>query len=236
MPVSSAPFTGFRPEAVEFLAELAQHNDRAWFQPRKDDYERLLKTPLEGLCAALDAEFLARGIPLMADPAKSPFRIYRDVRFSKDKSPYKTNVGASFAYVERSADGGVIASSGHRGGGYFHLSPGEIYVGGGMWHPDPEPLAAWRTLVDKHPKQVHAAIEDPAFVSHFGTVGGDRSKRMPTGYPADHADAELLTLKDVTFGKRLTDKEAFSAKLAAILAEDLGAATPVLRLLAGLEG
>ena len=234
MPVSTAPFTGFRPEAVEFLAELAQHNDRAWFQPRKDEFERLLKAPLEELCVALDAEFLARGIPLMADPAKSPFRIYRDVRFSKDKSPYKTNVGASFAYLERSADGEVIGSSGHRGGGYFHFSPGEIYVGGGMWRPDPEPLAAWRTMVDRHPKQVHAAIEDPGFVAHFGAVGGDRSKRMPAGFAADHPDAALLTLKDVTFGKRLTDEEAFSPKLHAILADDLGAATPLLRLLAGL--
>src|SRR5260221_7211272 len=152
MPVSSAPFTGFRPEAVEFLAELAQHNDRAWFQPRKDDYERLLKTPLEGLCAALDAEFLARGIPLMADPAKSPFRIYRDVRFSKDKSPYKTNVGASFAYVERSADGEVTAAAGHRRGGYFHPSPGGTSVGGGIWPQDPEPLRPGRDLVHKRPK------------------------------------------------------------------------------------
>jgi len=234
MPVTTEPFTSFRPEAVEFLAELAQHNDRAWFQPRKAEYERLLKAPLENLCAALDAEFLARGIPLKADPAKSPFRIYRDVRFSKDKSPYKTNVGASFAYVERTPDGAVTGSSGHRGGGYFHLSPGEIYVGGGMWHPDPEPLAAWRALVDKRPKQVHAAIDDPGFVAHFGTIGGDRAKRMPAGYPADHPEAELLTLKDVTFGKRLTDKEAFSPKLPAILADDLGAAVPLLRILAGL--
>ena len=234
MPVSTAQFTGFRPEAVEFLAELGQHNDRAWFQPRKGDYERLLKGPLEALCAALDEEFRQRGIPLAADPAKSPFRIYRDVRFSKDKSPYKTNIGASFPYVERTAGGEAEGS--HRGGGYFHLSPGEIYVGGGMWHPEPGPLAAWRTLVDKHPKQVHAAIEDPAFVDHFGQVDGDRSKRMPAGYAADHPDAGLLTLKDVTFGKRLTDMEAFSPKLPAILAEDLGAATPVLRLLAGLGG
>jgi uncharacterized protein (TIGR02453 family) len=234
MPISTAQFTGFRPEAVEFLAELGQHNDRAWFQPRKSDYEHLLKEPLEALCAALDEEFLSRGIPLAADPAKSPFRIYRDVRFSKDKSPYKTNVGASFPYVERSATGEPATGSGHRGGGYFHLSPGEIYVGGGMWHPDPAPLAAWRTMVDRHPKQVHAAIEDPAFISHFGTVGGDRSKRMPAGYAADHRDADLLTLKDVTFGKRLSDTEAFSAKLPAILAEDLGSATPLLRLLAGL--
>ena len=82
-----APFTGFRPEAIQFLVDLAENNDRAWFQPRKADYERLLKEPLQALIAALAERFEARGIPLRADPAKSPFRIYRDVRFSKDKSP-----------------------------------------------------------------------------------------------------------------------------------------------------
>jgi uncharacterized protein (TIGR02453 family) len=232
--VQTSTFTGFRPEAVEFLAELAEHNDRAWFQPRKAEFERLLKHPLESLCIALDDAFRARGLPLMADPAKSPFRIYRDVRFSKDKSPYKTNIGASFPYAERTPAGEAIVGSGHRGGGYFHLSPGEIYVGGGMWHPEPAPLAAWRTQVDEHPEAIHAAIEDPGFVAHFGSVGGDRSKRMPAGYAADHPDAELLTLKDVTFGKRLSDSEAFSPDLPAILADDLGSAVPLLRILAGL--
>ncbi len=88
MAIATTEFTGFKPAAVEFLAALAEHNDRAWFQPRKGDFERLLKQPLEDLCAALDEEFRARGVPLRADPARSPFRIYRDVRFSKDKSPH----------------------------------------------------------------------------------------------------------------------------------------------------
>src|SRR5580765_1155112 len=78
MAVASPAFAGFRPEAIQFLADLAANNDRAWFQPRKAEFERLLKTPLEELCVALEAEFRARSIPLHADPAKSPFRIYRD--------------------------------------------------------------------------------------------------------------------------------------------------------------
>jgi uncharacterized protein (TIGR02453 family) len=236
MAVMTSSFTGFRPAAVDFLVELSQHNDRAWFQPRKADYERLLKRFLEDLCVALDEAFRARGVPLMADPAKSPFRIYRDVRFSKDKSPYKTNIGASFPYVELDSSGQPMPTGGHRGGGYFHLSPGEIFVGGGMWHPDPAPLAAWRAEVAQHPDRVHKAIDDPAFVAHFGEVSGDRAKRMPAGYPADHPEAELLTLKDVTFGKRLADSEAFSADLPEILADDLASAVPLLRLLAGLGG
>jgi uncharacterized protein (TIGR02453 family) len=88
MATMTQAFTGFRPEAIQFLADLADNNERSWFQPRKGDYERLLKVPLEELCVALDQSFRERGIPLSADPARSPFRIYRDVRFSKDKSPY----------------------------------------------------------------------------------------------------------------------------------------------------
>lgn len=237
MTIATQPFAGFTREAVQFLADLAEHNDRAWFQPRKAEYQRLLKTPLEELCLALDERFRARRIPLTADPARSPFRIYRDVRFSKDKSPYKTNIGASFASVERLADGTPIASGPRRGGGgYFHLSPGEIYVGGGMWHPDPAPLAAWRALVLEDPDRVHAAVDDPLFVERLGGVGGDRLKRPPAGVPADHPDLALLTLKDVTFGRRLDDREAFSPELPDILADDLATAVPVLRLLGSLRG
>ena len=85
MAVAAQPFAGFTPEAIQFLTDLAQNNDRAWFQPRKADYERLLKEPLEALCVALADRLAARNIPLDADPKRSPFRIYRDVRFSRDK-------------------------------------------------------------------------------------------------------------------------------------------------------
>jgi len=88
----SSTFAGFPPEAIQFLADLAVNNDRAWFQPRKDDFERLLKTPMEQLVVALGERFEARGIPLLADPKRSPFRIYRDTRFSRDKSPYQDMV------------------------------------------------------------------------------------------------------------------------------------------------
>src|SRR3954470_390057 len=92
MAVSAPSFAGFTPDAIQFLADLAANNDRAWFQPRKADYERLLKEPMEQLCLALDEQFRKRDIPLRADPARSPFRIYRDTRFSKDKSPHHDKV------------------------------------------------------------------------------------------------------------------------------------------------
>jgi len=230
----TATFGGFSRAAIDFLAELAMNNDRAWFQPRKADYERLLKEPLQELCVAVAARFEARGVPLQSDPLRSPFRIYRDTRFSKDKSPYKTHVSASFPWAD---DGEAVADGGHRGerpGGYFHFQPGEMYVGGGIWHPEPARLAAWRTKVADDPAAVHAAIEDTAFVRTFGDVHGDQYKRVPAGFPADHPDAALLTLKDVTFGRRLSDDEALSPELPDTLASALADAMPVMRLLAGL--
>jgi uncharacterized protein (TIGR02453 family) len=231
------PFRGFTRAGIQFLADLGEHNDRAWFQPRKAEFERLLKGPLEALCVSLEALFRARGLPLTADPARSPFRIYRDLRFSRDKSPYKTNVGASFPWADRGGDGSPISVTGaRRAGGYFHLAPGEIFVGGGMWHPDPGPLAAWRKLVQADSGRVHAAVDDPAFVARFGGVDGARLRRPPTGIPAGHPDLDLLTLKDVTFGRRLDDREAFSPDLPEILAGDLATAVPLLRLLTDLDG
>ena len=221
----AAPFTGFSRDAVQFLVELAMHNERSWFQPRKGDYERLLKEPMEGLCRALADRFEARRLPLRADPAHSPFRIYRDVRFSADKSPYKTHVSASFPWA---GEGGGV-------GAYFHLQPGEMFAGGGMWHPEPARLAAWRQTVADYFGAVEATIKSKAFVDTFGSVGGDSLKRVPTGFPADHPGADLLKLKDVTFGHHLTDDEVFSPDLPDVLAEAFAAAVPLLELMARLS-
>lgn len=89
---NGAQFTGFDPAAIQFLADLAQNNDRAWFQPRKAEFERLLKAPMEAMIEALSASLAAKGVPMLADPKRSPFRIYRDTRFSKDKSPHHDKV------------------------------------------------------------------------------------------------------------------------------------------------
>jgi uncharacterized protein (TIGR02453 family) len=223
--VTSEAFPGFSPEAVQFLRDLAAHNDRAWFQPRKGDYERLLKEPMAELCVVLSEEFARRDLPLEADPVRSPFRIYRDVRFSKDKSPYKTYVSASFPWI----------GEGHGVGGYFSLSGDHAYVGGGCWHPDSPRLAGWRRAVADDPEAVHAALEEPGFKAAFGGVEGDSLKRVPPGYPADHPDAELLKLKDVTFGRNLSPEEISSSALPAHIADSLAASLPLLRLLASLE-
>lgn len=223
-----AYFAGFSPDALQFLADLAANNDRAWFKPRKADYERLIKEPLEALCVALAERFDSLRLPLEADPRRSPFRIYRDVRFSKDKSPYKTAQGADFPWLDSRGDDrrprGAV-------GGYFHLEPGNIFVGGGMWHPERARLAAFREKVDRDPSAVFRAIEDPRFVSVFSSVAGDRLTRNPRGFPNDHPYSHLLRLKDVVFSRRLSDHDVFSPKLPDIIAHDLDAARPVLLFL-----
>jgi uncharacterized protein (TIGR02453 family) len=237
MAVASPTFTGFRPEAIQFLADLAANNERSWFQPRKAEYERLLKEPMEQLCVALEEQFRARSIPLHADPSRSPFRIYRDTRFSKDKSPYKTHVAASFGW----AGDGVEAAAGrahiesvHASGGYFHLQPGEIFVGGGVWHPDTAWLNAFRRRVVDDLDGFRAIVDAPDFRSTFGDIGGEGEtlKRVPAGFPADHPAADLLRKKNVTFGRRLSDADAMSPSLPSVLAETFATATPLMRDLA----
>lgn len=227
-------FPGFSREAMQFLVDLALNNERSWFQSRKADYERLLRQPLELLCADLAVELARRGVPLFADPRTSPFRIYRDTRFSKDKSPYKTHVAASFPWIGE----GTATSSGEparHGGGYFHFSPHGSYMGGGMWHPEPARLAAFRRVVDQHPGRVEAAFNERGFLARFEPVHGDSLTRMPKGYPPDHPRGDLLKLKDVTFGRELSQDDVFSTSLPAILADDFAAAVPVMSFLASLQ-
>jgi uncharacterized protein (TIGR02453 family) len=216
----NAEFSGFSPEAIAFLADLAANNDRAWFNPRKAQYEALLKRPLEALCVALADRFELRGIPLTADQ-RSPFRIYRDTRFAKDKTPYKTAVSAQFPAV-----GGGPA-------GYFHLEPGEIFTGGGLYRPGTPVLVAWRHLVDREPEMVHAALDEPGFRDVYGSIyAEERLARVPAGFAKDHPDAELLKLKDLIFSRRLSDADVLSPGLPDLLVDGFVAAQPVFTLLA----
>jgi uncharacterized protein (TIGR02453 family) len=236
MVIETNAFTGFRPEAIDFLAELGQNNDRSWFQPRKADYERLLREPMEALVAALSERFEARGLPLEADPMRSVSRIYRDTRFAKDKSPYKTNVYARFPWIGRGSDHDSSDDGAHGPSGYFNVMPGESYVGGGMWRPEKPRLDAFRAAVLDEPDRVRAALEDPAFLAEFGPVHShDSLKRVPPGLPPDHPMAELFRYKDVLFGHQLSDDEIRSPELPDILADAYAAAVPVFRFLATLD-
>lgn len=237
---SRATFAGFTPAAIQFLADLAEHNDRAWFQPRKAEYERLLREPLEQLCTALAVELGARDVPLLADPKRSPFRIYRDTRFSRDKSPYKTNIAASFPWIGGGPGAlpnaaALGAEERHGVGGYLTVQPGEVYVGGGMYLPPRPRIEAFRRAVVADPERVRAVLEEPGFVAWFGSAQASQELRgVPPGYPAAHPLSDLLRWKDVIFMRRLADEDVFSPELPARLADGFAAAAPVLRFLADL--
>jgi uncharacterized protein (TIGR02453 family) len=232
-PTDPTTFAGFEPAALQFLADLAQNNDRNWFKPRKAEFEGLIKEPIEALCVALAQRFDDLRLPLVADPKRSPFRIYRDVRFSKDKSPYKTAQGADFPWNDSRGDDlrprGAV-------GGYFHLEPGNIFVGGGMWHPERARLAAFREKLDRDPSAVFRAIEDERFRSVFGSITGESLTRNPKGFPADHPYGDMLRLKDIVFSRPLADHDVFSPELPDIIAGDLVAARPVLLFFDKLAG
>jgi len=237
MAATRPAFAGFQRDAIQFMADLAVNNERAWFQPRKADFERLLKAPMEQLVIAVGERFQARGIPLLADPKRSPFRIYRDTRFSRDKSPYKTHYAATFPWVEVAGGGGEAADdSPHGNGGYFNFEPGEMYAGGGMWMPEKPRLEALRRAILDDPDRVRDALEDPAFVAAFGGVRShEQLKRIPPGFPADHALADMFRWKDLVFGRRLSDDEVCSAELPDRLTDGFAAAMPVFRFLATLR-
>jgi uncharacterized protein (DUF2461 family) len=261
MPADHNRFTGFSREAIQFLADLTANNERAWFEPRKGEYERLLRKPMQALCAALSDRFTERGIPLRADPRKSPFRVYRDTRFSRDKSPYKTNLAARFPWTDTAADSardagadsardagadsardagtdadGVHAADAHAhgNGGYFSFAPGEMYIGGGMWRPERPRLEAFRRIVRDEPDRVRGALEDAGFLAWYDEPvhSHEELKRVPPGYPADHPLAHMFRWKDVIFSRRLSDREVLSARLPDTIADGFAAAMPVLRFLA----
>ena len=232
-------FRGFTPEAIQFLVDLSANNDRAWFQPRKGQYEALLKEPFEALIAALAERLEARGVPMLADPKRSPFRIYRDTRFSKDKSPYKNHLGASFPWTEDAP--GIEAGGGHDerthgNGGYFHFQPGEMFAGGGMWQMERPTIESFRAIVRDDPGRVRAGLQDPAFIASWGEVRPHEAlKRFPPGYPQDHPLANMFLWKDVVFGRPLADAEVLSPDLPDRLAEGYATAAPVFRFLASLD-
>lgn len=234
MTAPDTTFQGFEPDAADFLAELAQNNERAWFQAHKADYERLCKAPMEAFVVALAERFADRDLPLLADPKRSIFRIYRDTRFAKDKTPYKTHLGANFPWLEA---GHAVDAGAHANGGYFHFEPGRMYVGGGMWMAERPRLEAFRRAIIDDEARVRAAIEDRGFVAAFGSIEAHHSLvRVPPGYPADHPMADMLRFKDVVFGRSLSDDEAYSPALPDLVAAAYAAAMPVFRFLATLRG
>ena len=182
----------FAPEALAFLRALKRHNDRDWFKPRKEQYETLLRAPMIALVERLAADFRGFAPDLVASPKTSLYRIYRDTRFSENKAPYKTHIAAIFP--PRSLPK-------HQGAGlYFHVSPTEVWVGGGMYAPDTSLLHAVREHIAANVKRLRTVVESPAFRRTVGPLEGERLQRVPRGFPRDHPAAEFLRYRKFLAG------------------------------------
>lgn len=211
--------TFFTPALFRFLRELKAHNEREWFQANRSRYEAEVREPMLAFIMALDQPLRRISRHYAADPRTSMFRIYRDTRFSKDKTPYKTHVGAQFRHVACSKDV-------HAPGFYLHLEPGECLVASGIWHPDADALRKVRERIVSHEK-AWKALKKAGL-----EVQGEALKRVPSGFPADHPFAEDLKLKDFYTATALTDREVcapdFLERVAGICRQD----APLLRFLA----
>ena len=216
------PFDGFPEEMIPFFKKLKRNNNREWFAAHKDDFEEYVKFPMQCFIASLAPLFGEFAPEVDCDPKRSLFRIYRDTRFSADKTPYKTHAAAHF--VLRGMPKGLVGS-----GYYFHIEPGEVFLGAGIYIPDGEQIKKIRAAIAAHPKEFLALIKDKKFVKRFGTLNGTRLQRVPTGYPSDHPMAEYLKLKQFFVGVTLTDDVIIRRKFLADAAKIFSEATPFVR-------
>lgn len=181
---------------LEFLKNLQQNNNRDWFTENKSVYEKHHIETINFADAVLNEMRKHDNIETISGK-KSLMRIYRDVRFSKDKSPYKTNWGIGFSRATKLL----------RGGYYIHLAPGESFVGGGFWNPEPADLQRMRKEISISPKEFRAILSDKTFKNTFGELQGEKLKTVPKGFEKDDEAIDLLQFKQFLISKKFSDKE-----------------------------
>jgi uncharacterized protein (TIGR02453 family) len=187
------PRTTFPPAALTFLRGLKRHNDRAWFAAHKDAYERDVKAPMIALVERLAGDLRRLAPDLVASPRASLYRIYRDTRFSPDKSPFKTQIGAVFPHRTLHR---------HQGAGlYVEIGPAGVMIAGGIYMPQPPELSALRTHLAENTARFRSLVESPGFRRAVGAVSGSSLQRLPRGFPPNHPAAEYLKLKQFLFGR-----------------------------------
>ncbi len=204
---------------LQFLARLKKNNNKQWFDQNKAQYEQameqfelLVGRLLSGLAKVADLQGVS--------PRDCIMRIYRDVRFSKDKSPYKTGLGAGIVPGGRKSG---------RPGFHLHLAPGgTTMAAGGLWEPSPEQLSRFRLAISHDATPFKKILASSRFKSHFGELTGDKLKAAPQGYPAAHPEIELLRYKQVCVMERFDDKTVTSPAFAGLVLESLKAMQPFI--------
>jgi uncharacterized protein (TIGR02453 family) len=213
----------FPPEGLAFLRALTRNNRREWFKPRKEKYETLLRAPMIAIVERLAADFRSFAPDLVASPKMSLYRIYRDTRFSENKTPYKTHVAAVFPHRSLPK---------HQGAGlYFHVSPTEVWIGGGMYSPDTAQLHAVREHIAANHRRLRAIVESPAFRRTLGGLEGEQLQRVPRGFPKDHEAAAFLKYRQFLAGSERPASLATSPRLYAEVVRVFKQVAPLVRFL-----
>jgi len=220
MTVVAEGFAGFRPAAFAFFSELQDNNDPAWFKPRKALYEAELLAPFRELIAAVGEKLAQAGLPLVGDPRRGIFRIYRDVRFSLDKRLYKTHAGAVLTRSGGRRDPGVL---------YIHVAPGESMAAAGFWHPEPALLARLRRAILVDPEGF-LAITGGLAAAGCPLSSDDKLSRPPRGFEAAKGTpvAEYVGWKSFTAHRMLSDAEMQSPALVDRIADFARTVLPLL--------
>jgi uncharacterized protein (TIGR02453 family) len=214
-------FPGFPAEGLAFLRGLKRNNRREWFQPRKEIFDSKLKAPMIAMVEAVNAGLLEFAPDHITDPAKSIYRIYRDTRFSADKTPYKTHIGAIFPRrgLERQSSAGF----------YFHVSPTGVGIAAGSYMPGPEELRAVRGWLAENHVAFRKAARAPEKL--WGKLHGEALTRNPKGFNPAHPAGDLIRMKQWLYWVELDAAVAGTPKLLGEVLKRFRAAAPVIALL-----
>ena len=213
----------FPRESLTFLRALKRNNRREWFQPRKERFDTEVRAPMLAIIERLAPDLHAIAPEIVVDPKTAMYRIYRDTRFSENKTPYKTHVAAVFPWR------GLAK---HEGAGlYFHISPDEVWIGGGMYAPPTPQLQAVREHIAANVKRLRAIVESPGFRRQVGSLDGERLQRVPRGFPKEHEAAGYLKYRQFLAGRELSPTAACSPKFYTTLIDVFRQVAPLARFL-----
>ncbi|WP_035382824.1 TIGR02453 family protein [Ferriphaselus sp. R-1] len=215
----------FSPQTFAFLAQLEQNNTREWFEVHKQDYEDFVRTPALRFIADMSDAMPALSRHFLAQPKKvggSLMRVQRDTRFSKIKTPYKTNIGIQFRHE--------VGKDVHAPGYYLHIAPGECFLGVGLWRPEPDALFKIRQAIVEQPEAWVAARDAVDFRRHY-TLEGESLANAPRGYAKDHPLLADLKRKDFIGLCRLSEADILSGQLLPLVVERYRAAASCMGFL-----
>lgn len=215
----------FTAASLNFLDDLAANNNRIWFEENRSRYEALVREPALEFISEMSPMLKTFAPHFRADPRKSGgslMRVFRDTRFSRDKTPYKTNIGIQFRH-----DGGKDV---HAPGFYVHIAIKECFLGVGCWHPDPASLARIRDWIACQPERWFSVRDDAGFTSKW-SLSGDSLTRPPRGYPADHEAIKDLKRKDFIAVCPLSPEQVISEDLVELVGARFTTATPFIKFL-----